>query len=45
MLMGNGTSGAYAQPLHSHDYDFNDAALVPGSSYWVQLVEQQLPTH
>ena len=45
MLMGNGTSGAHAQPLHSHDYDFNDAALVPGSSYWVQLVEQQLPTH
>ena len=43
MLMGNGTDGAHAQPLHSHDYDFNDAALVPGSSYWVRLVEQQLP--
>ena len=43
MLMGNGTSGSHAQPLHSHDYDFNDAALVPGSSYWVHLVEQHLP--
>lgn len=42
MLMGNGTEGAHARPLHSSDYDFNDAALVPGSSYWVTLVEQQL---
>lgn len=42
MLMGNGTEGAHAKALHSSDYDFNDAALVPGSSYWVTLVEQQL---
>ncbi|MEO9873693.1 MAG: M20 aminoacylase family protein [Anderseniella sp.] len=42
MLMGNGTQGAHAKALHSSDYDFNDAALVPGSSYWVTLVEQQL---
>lgn len=42
MLMGNGTEGGNAKPLHSSDYDFNDAALVPGSSYWVTLVEQQL---
>ncbi len=42
MLMGNGTEGGNAKPLHSTDYDFNDAALVPGSSYWVTLVEQQL---
>lgn len=42
MLMGNGTEGAHARPLHSSDYDFNDASLVPGSSYWVTLVEQQL---
>lgn len=42
MLMGNGTDGAHAKALHSSDYDFNDAALVPGSSYWVTLVEQQL---
>ncbi|MEM9473424.1 MAG: amidohydrolase [Pseudomonadota bacterium] len=42
MLMGNGAYGAHAKALHSSDYDFNDAALVPGSSYWVTLVEQQL---
>ena len=43
ILMGNGTEGAHARPLHSSDYDFNDAALVSGSSYWTTLVEQQLP--
>ena len=42
VLMGNGTEGAHARPLHSADYDFNDDALVPGSSLWVTLVEQQL---
>ena len=42
ILMGNGTEGAHARPLHSADYDFNDAALVPGSSYWVTLAQQQL---
>ncbi len=42
VLMGNGVEGSFARPLHSADYDFNDAALVPGSSYWVSLVEQQL---
>lgn len=42
MLMGNGNTGENARPLHSADYDFNDEALVPGSSYWVALVEQQL---
>ncbi len=42
VLMGNGTKGACARPLHSADYDFNDDALVPGSSFWVTLVEQQL---
>ena len=42
VLMGNGTEGANARPLHAADYDFNDDALVPGSSFWVALVEQQL---
>jgi hippurate hydrolase len=42
VLMGNGTEGSHARPLHSADYDFNDDALVPGSSLWVALVEQQL---
>ncbi|MBX2854942.1 MAG: amidohydrolase [Rhodobacteraceae bacterium] len=43
MLMGNGIDGPHARPLHSADYDFNDAALVPGSSFWVELVETELP--
>ena len=42
VLMGNGTQGENARPLHSSDYDFNDEALPVGSSFWVQLVEQQL---
>lgn len=41
-LLGNGTEGANARPLHAADYDFNDAALVPGASLWVALVEQLL---
>lgn len=42
VFMGNGTEGANARALHSADYDFNDDALVPGASFWVALVEQQL---
>ena len=42
IFTGNGTSGAHARPLHSADYDFNDDILVPGSSFWVSLVEQEL---
>ena len=42
ILMGNGTEPHHGRPLHSDDYDFNDAGLVPGSSFWVSLVEQQL---
>ena len=42
MLMGNGEAGSHAQPLHSADYDFNDASLSIGALYWVNLVEQQL---
>lgn len=42
VLMGNGTSGSHSQPLHSADYDFNDELLTIGSSYWVELVEQEL---
>ena len=40
MLMGNGVDGAHAKPLHSADYDFNDAGLTIGSSYWVELVRR-----
>ena len=42
VLMGNGTKGSQGKPLHSSDYDFNDELLVKGSSYWVELAEQQL---
>jgi hippurate hydrolase len=42
VLMGNGIQGVNAKPLHSSDYDFNDEALSYGSSFWVQLVEQEL---
>ena len=42
VLMGNGTEGSNTKPLHSSDYDFNDDALVIGSSFWVQLVEDRL---
>ncbi len=42
VFAGNGTEGPHGQPLHSSDYDFNDELLVPGSSFWVQMVERQL---
>jgi amidohydrolase len=42
ILMGNGTEGPYARPLHSADYDFCDDALTIGASFWATLVEQQL---
>ena len=42
VLMGNGTKGSHSRPLHAPDYDFNDELLVIGSSYWSELVEQQL---
>ena len=42
MLIGNGTSGATARPLHATDYDFNDEILVPGASYIATLIEEML---
>ena len=42
ILMGNGISEQYSRPLHADNYDFNDELLVIGSSYWIELVEQQL---
>ena len=42
MLIGNGTSGANARPLHATDYDFNDEILVPGASYIATLIEEML---
>ncbi len=37
ILMGNGTEGAQAQPLHNPGYDFNDAAIPHGIAYWTAL--------
>ena len=42
VLMGNGTQGSHARPLHSAAYDFNDAALAHGVAFWVALAEQEL---
>jgi len=44
MLIGNGTEGASARPLHASDYDFNDAILGPGAAYIATLAEQMLKT-
>ncbi|MGC1504710.1 MAG: amidohydrolase [Sulfitobacter sp.] len=43
LLLGNGESGPHGQPLHSADYDFNDALLPIGRDFWVQLVRDRLP--
>ena len=43
VLLGNGEEGAYAQPLHASDYDFNDALLPIGVNLWSNLVKTRLP--
>jgi len=44
LLLGNGESGAHGQPLHSADYDFNDALLPIGAAFWAELVRDRLPS-
>ncbi|MEP4037924.1 amidohydrolase [Pseudophaeobacter sp.] len=44
LLLGNGESGANGQPLHSADYDFNDALLPIGAALWADLVRDRLPS-
>tara|TARA_B100001248_G_scaffold188953_1_gene144421 strand:+ start:240 stop:1391 length:1152 start_codon:yes stop_codon:yes gene_type:complete len=41
-LLGNGTNGANNKPLHSSDYDFNDALLPIGSDFWASLAKNRL---
>ena len=41
--MGTADGDQPAPSLHSPHYDFNDAALAVGTSYWVRLVERLLP--
>ncbi len=43
LLLGNGEDGACSQPLHSADYDFNDALLPVGVAFWGSLVRDRLP--
>ncbi len=43
LLLGNGESGPHGQPLHSSDYDFNDALLPIGADFWATLVRDRLP--
>ena len=43
LLLGNGEEGPNGQPLHSSDYDFNDALLPIGVEFWVSLVRDRLP--
>ncbi|MCE9507141.1 MAG: amidohydrolase, partial [Alphaproteobacteria bacterium] len=44
MCIGTGKAdGSAFADLHSAKYDFNDAALPIGASYWVKLVEKALP--
>ncbi|WP_420557228.1 amidohydrolase [Roseovarius sp.] len=44
VLMGNGIEGPHARPLHSADYDFNDAALAHGAAFWVAVARAELGT-
>lgn len=44
IFIGNGTGDKGGCFVHNPNYDFNDEILPLGASYWVKLVEQQLPT-
>ncbi|MCE0505193.1 MULTISPECIES: M20 aminoacylase family protein [unclassified Roseivivax] len=39
ILVGNGETAA----VHHPEYDFNDAAIPAGCSFWAEIVEQRLP--
>lgn len=39
LILGNGEE---SHPLHNHDYDFNDDALVYGASFYARVVETSL---
>lgn len=44
MAIGTGApDGTQVPDLHTARYDFNDAALPVGASYWARLVEKALP--
>lgn len=39
VLMGNGTEGPSAMPLHNPGYDFNDETMKSGIEYWKALAK------
>jgi hippurate hydrolase len=41
-FLGNGDTGANGQPLHNSHYDFNDAIIGPGISYFSEIVHGKL---
>lgn len=43
LMMGNGDAAEHGRPLHSSDYDFNDALLTKGADFWAALVRDRLP--
>lgn len=43
LLLGNGETGPHGQPLHASDYDFNDALLPIGATFWAALACDRLP--
>lgn len=46
IALGTGpTDGSKSPDIHSAKYDFNDAALPIGASYWVRLVQKALPVN
>ncbi len=42
IFIGNGVDSVGGCALHNPHYDFNDAILVTGASFWINLVKQQL---
>jgi len=40
LLLGNGDESA---PIHNPKYDFNDAAIPYGASFYASIVERELP--
>ena len=43
VFIGNGEGEAGGCMVHNPRYDFNDALLPIGASYWVELVRELLP--
>lgn len=45
MILGTGKNDGKPEPdIYTSKYDFNDAALPVGTTYWVKLTEARLPT-